>query len=150
MSDVSDEDLSKRNILEAVRTVVFHRPKLTVGMVVLTAIATLLEGVGLSFIVPIVDIARNPDAASQSVVTEVFARVYEVLGIPFTLETIIVGVAVVLLARFSSTLAMEWLLVIVRLDYERMLRRSAFERALNARTAYFDWKGSDEILNSIR
>ena len=44
---------------------------------------------------------------------------------------------------------MRWLRSALAVDYTRELQTQSFERALEARTEYFDREGSDDILNAI-
>jgi subfamily B ATP-binding cassette protein MsbA len=76
-------------------------------------------------------------------------RIYETLGIPFDLGFIVLGVSVVIAVRYSLSFVVMWAGAILRYDYVRELRDAAFSNALDARTAYFDQEGSDEILNAI-
>ena len=76
-------------------------------------------------------------------------RAYELLGIPFTLGTVVLGVSLVLTVRWTLTFLVRWLRSALAVDYTRELQTQSFERALEARTEYFDREGSDDILNAI-
>jgi len=141
------EDISYRAKLAALWRVAQFRPFLTVGIIVLSVFAAILEGIGLSFLLPIIQQARGDGGPSG--VVEVFFTVYESLGIPFTLEFIIVGVAFVMALRYVSSFLVDWLRVMLRASYVRDLQTRSFENALDARISYFDRKGSDDVLNAI-
>jgi subfamily B ATP-binding cassette protein MsbA len=78
-----------------------------------------------------------------------FASVYEFLGVPFTLQYIIIGVGSILSVRYTCAFIIDWLTAKLQMDYVRHLRTEAFENALDSRISYFDTKGSDEMLNAI-
>jgi len=132
-------------------TVAKYRPGLTVGIVALSMVAAALEGIGLSFLIPIIEQAQSsgtsPDSASGAL--GVFVRAYDVLGIPFTLEYITVGVAAVMVVRFTASFLVAWLRAALQTNYIRHLQTQLFESTLQARISYFDRRGSDEILNAI-
>jgi subfamily B ATP-binding cassette protein MsbA len=75
--------------------------------------------------------------------------VYETLGIPLTIGSIILGLAIVLTIRHTSTFLSEWARVKLRMNYVGDLQTQSFENTLGARIAYFDDEGSDDILNAI-
>ncbi len=145
-----DEQISLRRQLGALLDVARYRPLATVGIIGLSIFAALLEGVGLSFLVPVIEIAQgNTEAEEMSGVGEAFLDVYEFVGVPFTLESVIVGVGLVMTVRYTATFLVGWLTAALQNDYVRHLKRLSFERSLEARVAYYDQKGSDEVLNVI-
>lgn len=109
-----------------------------------------LEGVGITLILPIVQLSQSgPQSADPSSLMQVFVTFFQVFNIPFTLEYIIVTVAGVIGARYLATFLGAWLSGILKLKYNRYLKTEAFKNALNARISYYDQKGTDEILNAI-
>jgi len=141
------EDIFHRAKLAALWRVAQFRPVLTVGIIVLSVFAAILEGIGLSFLLPIIQQARG--AGEPTGVVEVFFTVYEFLRIPFTLEFIIFGVAFVMALRYVSSFLVDWLRALLQETYVRELQTQSFENALDAKIEYFDRKGSDDILNAI-
>lgn len=143
-------EISWHEKLEALLRVIQFRPQFTLGLIVLGGFTALLEGIGLSFIHPIIEVAQSPGPVeAQGRILPAFLAVYEALGVPFTLVYLIIGVAVVMTVRFSSSFAVSWLKAILRKRYEAELRTDAFRGALNAGIEYFDKEGSDDILNAI-
>ena len=131
--------------------VVTFAPKRSAAILLLSVIVAGLEGLGLGFILPIVELAR-PGGTSPEEATGLlgaFVRVYEAFGLPFVLEYVILGVVVAMGLRYLTSFAVAWLRVDLRNDYTRALKTEAFEAALDARVQYFDREGSDEILNAI-
>jgi len=142
------EDISNREKVRAVLRVARYRPLLTAGIVGLSVFAALLEGIGLSFLLPIIELARGTGGESGGYF-EVFVTVYETLGVPFTLESVVVGVAVVMTVRYTSSFLVAWFKAALRTSYVRHLQVESFDHALDAEVAYFDDEGSDDILNAI-
>ncbi len=143
-------EYSFRQKLRALQRVATFRPAFTVGVIVLSIVAALLEGIGLSFILPILELAQGEvDPAEADGVLGAFVTIYETLGIPFTLGYLITGVAAVMTVRYTSSFLVSWLQAAVSTLYVKDIRERAFERALDAEVAYFDKEGSDDILNAI-
>lgn len=145
---MTDEEPSRREQLRALVSVARYRPKFTAGIVGLGVVVAVLEGVGLGFILPIIQVTQGNAEASGGLVG-LFASVYEFLGVPFTLQYIILGVGSILAVRYTCAFVIDWLTAKLRMDYMRHLRTETFQNALDARIAYFDQKGSDEMLNAI-
>jgi len=146
--DLDTKDLSLREKAGVVRRVAAFRPLFTAAVLAFSIFAAVLEGIGLSFIVPVVELAQS-ESQPEGQFVEGFIIVYDFVGVPFSLETVIIGVTAVLFVRFSASFAVSWLWGILRVDYERHLKSTLFERALDARIEYFDERGSDELLNAI-
>lgn len=145
------EGVSRREQARALIRVAKYRPKLVIAIIFGGVFAALLEGVGLSFILPIVEIVQSPGdpSAEADGVLELFVTAYEFLGIPFTLGYVVTGVSLVLAVRWTSTFFVRWLRGALVIDYTREIQKNSFDNALNARIEYFDQEGSDEILNAI-
>jgi subfamily B ATP-binding cassette protein MsbA len=69
--------------------------------------------------------------------------------VPFTLESVIIGVTVVLAIRYGITILVAWLREKIRRNYKRHLQNQLFERSIDAQINYFDEEGGEEILNAI-
>ncbi|XGI82755.1 ABC transporter ATP-binding protein [Halorutilales archaeon Cl-col2-1] len=153
MSDVDNEqsEIGWRDKLEALYRVAQFRPLYAGGVLVLSVFAALLEGFGLSFILPIVELAQSDgvDPAQADGLLGAFLTVYDFLGIPFTMGYLVVGVSLVMVVRFTSSFLVGWLRAALRTKYVRHLQTESFESALNAKVSYFDREGSDDILNAI-
>jgi len=151
VTDTESEEISRRAQLRALVRVARYRPVFTAAIIGAGVFAAGLEAVGLSFILPIVEIVQSPGdpAAEADGVLAVFVAAYRTLGIPFTLGSVVVGVSLVLTVRWTSTFLVRWLRGALEVDYTRELQTRAFENTLDARIAYFDQEGSDEILNAI-
>lgn len=139
-----------REKLGAVREVIQFRPGLEAVIVVLSLGTALLEGIGVGFILPIVEVAQSSGSLSEADgILRFFVRAYSVLGVPFTLETLIVGIAGVMTVRFGLSFLTAWLRAILGLGYQRRLRQRLYESLLYGPVEYIDRSGSDDLLNSI-
>ncbi|MFC4358922.1 ABC transporter ATP-binding protein [Halobium salinum] len=141
--------ISRRRKLEALRRVAAYRPAVTAGIVLLSIAAAFFEGVGIGFLVPMIDLASGGELGSAGGIVGAFERVYTTIGVPFTIETVILGVAGAISVRYLLSFLVDWLKFALRTWYIQSLREAAFDGALDARVAYFDERGSDEVLNTI-
>ena len=80
---------------------------------------------------------------------DTFLTVYELVGLPFTLGYLIIGVGLAMIIRYTFSFLVSWLRAILAKHYERSLRTRAFESALDARIGYSSEEGSDDVLNAI-
>lgn len=137
--------------LGALRGILSYRARFTFFIVFFSTIAAILEGIGISFLVPIINVATSGAEAADGNgrVMALFIRLFKILGIPLTLEYVIVGVASVMVVRFFATFAIHWLRELLRVGYIRDLREETFQAMVGASVSYFDIKGSDDILNAI-
>jgi len=151
VTETDSEPISRREQMQALIRVAKFRPLFTAAIIGAGVFAAMLEAVGLSFIVPIVEIVQAPGDPAQQAdgVMGVFVSVYQALGVPFTLGSVVVGVSLVLTVRWTSTFLVRWLRAALRVDYTRELQKQSFDNALDARIEYFDREGSDDILNAI-
>ncbi len=144
------DEFSRRDIVRGLIDVAKFNPLLSGILLCLGFVTAALEGIGLTFILPIIELvqADDPTAEADGLMLG-FVTLYEMLGVSFTLETVIVGVTLVMGLRFSTLFLLKWFKEILRSTYIRDLRQRGFENALAAETAYYDEKGSDEVINAI-
>lgn len=150
MPDRNTSDVTRKHKLDGLRDVARFNPKYTILIIVLGLIAATLEGIGLGFILPVVELVQsNAPPTDASGALGVFVSIYQFLDIPFTLGLVIVGVVVVMITRYSISFIGSWLRAALQTYYVRDLQQRAFDNALDARIAYFDEEGSDDILNAV-
>jgi ATP-binding cassette, subfamily B, bacterial MsbA len=148
--DRETEDLSLREKARAFWRVATFKPVLTAFIIAFSALAALLQGVGLSFLMPIIEVVQAPDdPTSEGGLVGAFAMAYDTVGVPFTLGYIVLGLALVMTARYTSTFVVGWLRIALYTEYMRHLQTLSIERSVDARIAYFDQHGSDDIMNAI-
>jgi subfamily B ATP-binding cassette protein MsbA len=150
MSDTESETVSRRQKIDALLDVARFNPRFTVLIVVLGLMAAALEGVGLGFILPVVELVQADGPVTEaSGVLGFFVAIYRLLGVPFTLAYVVGGVAAVITVRYILSFVVAWFREALRTYYVRDLQLRAFDSALYARIEYFDTEGSDDILNAI-
>jgi subfamily B ATP-binding cassette protein MsbA len=151
MPDVTDDDRPTLDeTVGLVRELAEFRPYAIAAVVLLSGFTAALGGIGLGFVLPIVELARSSDAAANADgLLGWFAAAYQAVGVPLTIETAVAGVGIVMTVRYATSFVVQWLRVKVVAAYVRDVRTRAFDRALSAQVAYFDRTGSDEILNAI-
>lgn len=146
----TNDNISRREKLNALWNVAQYNPKFTLIIVFLGLIAAVLEGVGLSFILPIIEIVQTEDPVSEADgLLAVFVLAYQTAGIPFTLGYMVIGVGFVMTARYIMSFLVAWFREILRTYYIRDLQLRTFRHALDAQVRYFDQEGSDDMLNAI-
>ena len=93
MNETAPTTISLKEKLVALKEVLTYQPGYTVAIFVIGLTTAVLEGIGLSFILPIIELAQHPadPAAEAEGLMAAFVMVYEFLGIPFTLEFVIAG-----------------------------------------------------------
>ncbi len=149
MSD-SDPEVSRREKIDALLDVARFNPKFTALIVGLGLVAAVLEGIGLSFILPVIEIVQLDDPVAEADgIMEYFVLAYQTLGIPFTLGYVVVGVAAVMTIRYTTSFVVAWFRAALTNYYVRDLQMRSYGNALDARIEYFDTEGSDDILNTI-
>jgi len=148
---MDEQEVTLSDKINALKRVARYRPMFTVFIILFSAGAALLEAIGLTFLLPILEFAQHGSEAAQTTggVAGAFFSVYEVFGVPYTLEFLLIGVAAVMIIRYSSTFTAKWFSAKLHLGYEEHLKDAAFTRALEADVAYYDKEGSDEVLNAI-
>ncbi|ELZ01816.1 ABC transporter ATP-binding protein [Natrialba asiatica] len=152
MSTADDDniDLTWREKGQALYRVAKFQPRFAIAVITLSVVAAILEGFGLSFIMPIIEIAQSNASAEESgSLLGIFLSIYETVGVPFTLGYLVVGVALVMTVRFTTSFLVGWFRAAIETRYVRFLQEEAFNHALDAEVAYFDEEGSDDILNAI-
>jgi subfamily B ATP-binding cassette protein MsbA len=145
---VSD-NIRFREKLHAFYLIASYSPKFTSAIVLFGILTALLEGVGLTFVVPLIEVARSPGAPPEGGIVGAFASVYGVFGIPFTIGSIILGLGIALTFRYVASFLSEWARAYLKNHYVEDLQSRGFDHTLDARISYFDQEGSEDILNAI-
>jgi len=150
MTKTDEERPSRRTKFDALVAVAQFNPKFSFLIVSLGIIVAVLEGVGLSFILPIIEIVQTENPAQEaSGLMAVFVSAYRTFGIPFSLGTVVAGVAAVITTRYTLGFLVIWFGEALRTYYTRHLQLQAFNNTLETRIEYFDQEGSDDIINAI-
>ncbi|WP_276253298.1 ABC transporter ATP-binding protein [Halomontanus rarus] len=145
------DDLSWQQKGQALISVARFKPLLTISLIIFSFLTALLEGIGLTFLIPIIELVQSPTTAADSSnqLVQGFVLLYDGLGVPFSLGYVTFGVTIVMTTRYVASFIVSWLSVALQTYYKRELQTTTFENTLNAHIAYFDKEGSDDILNAI-
>jgi len=144
------EDVTLREKITAILQAARQLPYLTLGITILSVFAALLEGIGLSFLIPIIEIAQGKvSPAEADGILGAFASIYLALGIPFTMAYLTIGVTAIITIRYLLSFLVGWYRGVIHAYYVRYLQKEAYENAMIADVSYFDREGSDDILNTI-
>ncbi len=144
------ENITRKEKTEALKRLAQYNPIFTFGIICLGTVVAFLEGIGLSFIYPIIEVAQSDDPSQASgPIMEAFVGTYEFFDIPFALGYLIIGVAAVMTVRYTLSFLVTWLAMMLAKRYEKHLRTLAFDGALDAEISYYDDEGTDDILNAI-
>lgn len=147
---MSENAVSRREKIDAIISVARYNPRFAVLIVVLGLTAAVFEGIGMSFILPIVEIVQYEDPAAEADgYMQWFVLLYQSIGIPFTLGFVVLGLGTVMAIRFSLSFLVGWFREALRIRYRRDIQIRAFDTALHAEMDYFDEEGSDDIINTI-
>ncbi|QLH81125.1 ABC transporter ATP-binding protein [Halosimplex pelagicum] len=149
MTDPDTPTATRSEKLDALRAVLRYDPRLTGLIVGVGMVAAVLEGVGLSFILPIIELVQSGGGSLEGGTAGLFATAYRTLNVPLTLATAVVGVAVVMTVRFAASFLVAWLRERLRMAYIEHLQTEAFANAFRAEITYLDEEGSDDVLNAI-
>lgn len=145
-----DPTMSLRGRLGALRLAAMYRPRATVGVLLLGVVTAVFEGVGLTFILPIIEQVQTGGSLAQiDGLLGVFVETYQAVDVPFTLLYLILGALVMITVRYTARFALKWLRAWLRTDYLCDLKVRTFRAAVDSRIGYFDKRGSEEVLNSI-
>lgn len=119
MSESESEYVSRREKLAALRKVAEFDPKLTAMIVVFGVTAAGLEAVGLGFILPAIELVQSTGdpAANAGGVMVLFVSAYQILNLPFMLSTVVIGVAAVMLMRYTSSFIGAWFRAAIQTYY---------------------------------
>ena len=140
---------SIKDKVKALVDVLKYRPVFIVFLVIFSVFTGLMEGIGLSFIYPIFEVAQSGTESlnGDNSIMRFFTSFYTFLGIPFTLENLLLGVSFVVILRYSASFGLGWLKARLSMDYETYLKKKAFNSSIEAEIEFFDDKGKDKIWN---
>ena len=139
MTESNPENVSRREKVEGLVSAARYKPKLTVSLIVLGLAVAMLEGIGLTFILPVIELIQGDNPVAEAdVLSLAFVRAYRAFRIPFTLASAITGVACVMTLRSTGSFVYGCLRKILRFTYQRHLQKQAVDSALNAKMDYFD------------
>jgi subfamily B ATP-binding cassette protein MsbA len=145
----AQESRSLRKDLETLRAVAGYRPSLLTGIVLLNVLVAVSEGLGLGLLIPVIEQVQSQGPVPRQGITGTVATAYDAVGVPFTLETTVLGIGLVMTARYVLDFLANWLTVRFQTEYVEELKVAAFGDAVDATVGYHDAHGSDEVLDVV-
>ncbi|TQQ82043.1 ATP-binding cassette domain-containing protein [Halonotius roseus] len=134
----------------AILDVMRFNPRFTLLIIVLGVLSATMQGIGLSFLFPIIENIQSPEKISDAGgALNMFTSLYDSLGIPFTLGNIIFGAILILTLRYSAAFIFGWLQQALRSYYIRDLQERMFDTILAVHPSEYDNFQSDQVLNDI-
>jgi len=147
---MSEPNPTRRKKVDAVIDAARFNPALGATIVILNLAAAILEGIGLGFLLPIIELTQSPNPTAQTDgLLGRFVELYGFVGLPFTLEYLLIGIAGVIGVRFALSFVAAWLRALLANSYQRDLRARLFDSLLYGSIEYIDESGTDELLNSF-
>lgn len=132
----------------------YREGRLTVGTALtvlgLKAVATLVEGFGIAMLVPVFEMADGavPDQERSSIWVAV-SRVFDWLGLPMTVEALLVSIVVMVIVRQVLVYIHRVYLVATQQAMVATLRREGVAACLAARLDYHDRHSTGAIANDL-
>jgi len=143
-------DLRYKEKIDTILDVIRFQPIFIVSIFLLSILIAIFEGIGLSFLIPIVQIAQgNVSPNDMNGIERLFINFYAYFGVPFNIEYVLIGLTFVMVIRYTSSFLILWLRSILQMGYIQHIQLIAFELALDAKIIYYDENSSDEIVNTI-
>ncbi len=126
------------------------RPWSVIGLLAAILIASLAEGVGIGFLLPLLEaISTQEDMESASRVSRVLSEVFATLGIPFVLWTIMLGGFAFFLMQAILKYLEETRSVKLASYITADVRAQTFESLLHADLTYIHNKSGGDLTNSL-
>ncbi|RQG89226.1 ABC transporter ATP-binding protein [Natrarchaeobius halalkaliphilus] len=148
---MSENQVGLEEKLHALEEVIRYRPKYAAVILLLKLFAALFEGIGLTFLLPIIETAQTDGELTGEGTgpVAVFVRTYAVIGVSATLETLLFGLAVVMTIRYGTSFLLGWMQASLTTGYMAELRRQSYEALLSAEVSHVDAVDGDEVVNTI-
>lgn len=119
---------------------------------VLQVVTTLFEGVGLGLVVPILHMMSGnselPSAVTGTILDTV-SKIFASIGLPFSLESLLISVALLLIVRQTFLYLRTVTQLIVQEQGKRNMRNLLFERYMRVDLSYQDRESSGNMLNAL-
>ena len=104
-----------------------------IAIVVLAALSSAAEGIGISAIVPIFSFVGGAAGESNDTITRIFAAVFSILHLPYNFRTLLIFIAALFVIRTALLFSIRYATAQIIFSYERDLRSSLFSKTLFSR-----------------
>ena len=138
------------HLLRTVLHIFRRRPWVTAGLVFLLISASTVEGIGIGFLVPLLEaLSSQDDAVPKSQVSSYISGAFEALGIPFVLWTIMLGGFLLFVLQSMLKYLRETLTTLAAAAMVADVRTRLFHNLLHMDLAYIHRKKGGEFINSL-
>ena len=126
------------------------RPWTTLGLVSLILFAAFVEGLGIGFLVPLLEsINEQGDLTAQSQVSEYMSDFYGRLGLSFSLSTIMVGAFALFLVQALLRYLAETRTTLIAAQFNAKIRAQIFAGLVGADLDYHHRRKGGDFVNSL-
>jgi len=145
------DEYSGRELAESLLRVAKFRPIATSQILLLSIGAAVFEGVSLGLIIPVIEFMQTDGAATgfSAQVYRTLSTVYSAIGIQISLGTLLGGLALIFIVRYSLHILTTYVRGKLTNRYKAHLRNEIVDGILHGRIAYLRQLGSDYALNTI-
>lgn len=138
------------NVIHTILLVFKRRPWATAGLVALSLLASLVEGAGVSFLVPLLESLDTKGGLLQdSQITQYFAQAYSRLHLPFALWSVMLGGFIAFSFQAVVRYIQETRTVRLGGEIAAEMRTQLFRNLLSMDLAYIHRRRGSEFANSL-
>ena len=101
-------------------------------IVILSFFASLLEGLGISAIIPLFSFVTGGGGFAADAVTRLFSEIFAFVGLPYTFRYLLFFVGILFVVRILSLFAIQNVTARIVLGYERDMRERIFGATLRS------------------
>ena len=116
-------------------------------VVLVMLVSSLLEGVGIGIIIPILESVNNQP--QQSRFADFFRTVFEAIGLPFDTKVLLIILAFVMILKYGFTSLQLYLNRVFASSVSRDLRRQAFESLMRVPMSYYYKNKTGDIIATM-
>src|SRR3989344_4221811 len=120
------------NILKLLTSAFGAYYKHLIAIVILGFFASLLEGLGISAIIPLFSFVTGGGGFAADTVTHVFSAIFAFAGLPYTFRYLLFFVGILFVVRILSLFAIQNVTARIVLGYERDMRERIFGATLRS------------------
>ena len=123
--------------------------RLSLAVLVITIVASALEGLNVGLLVPLLETLGSSDASETHWVSQAIGRAFSVLGLPFQLETILAALGIIVLVVAVLKYIRLALAAKLRVGFMHWLRSNTMNSLLHADVSYFHRERLGDIVDTL-
>lgn len=138
------------NTVRALLPVFAERPWASIGLVALVASSSLLEGVGIGFLVPLLESLDSPGSvASDSYLSSLLRSLFQLVGVPYTLWSILLAGFSLFLLHTALVYVLDVRTALLSEEVTAQKRVRLFHNLLYADLSCIQARKEGELVNGI-